>query len=110
MVSGFAADRIGTSVTVRFAAPTANRDASTPAATHRIDLYAVTMPASAPAPTVDQLAAAANVISSTQVRRDQDSTAPNTAKTGPGDSVTYTDAITLPADGGPFVRYYAAAG
>ena len=110
MVAGFAADRIGTSVTVRFAAPTANHDASTPPATQRIDLYAVTMPASAPAPTADQLVVTANVINSIQVRRDSDSTAPNAPRTGPGDSVTYTDAITLPAEGGPFVRYYAAAG
>lgn len=110
MVSGFAADRVGTSVTLRFAAPTANQDSTTPAATQRIDLYAVTMPASAPPPTVDQLAAATNVISTIQVRRDEDSTAANAPRTGPGDSVTYTDAVSLPADGGPFVRYYAAAG
>jgi len=110
MVSGFAAERVGTSVTLRFAAPTANLDASTPPATQRIDLYAVTMPASATAPTVDQLVLAGNVISTIPVRRDQDSTAANAPKTGPGDSVTYTDAVTVPADGGPFVRYYAAAG
>ena len=110
MVSGFAADRAGTSVTLRFAAPTANRDGSTPAATQRIDLYAMTMSASAPPPTVEQLLVAANVISAIPVRRDQDSTAADAPKTGPGDSVTFTDAISLPADGGPFVRYYAAAG
>ena len=110
MVSGFAADRLGTTVTVRFAAPAANQDGSTPAATQRIDLYALTMPASEPAPTVDQLVVATNVVSATQVRRDQNSEAPNAPKTGPGDSVTYTDAVGLPADGGSFVRYYAAAG
>lgn len=110
MVSGFAADRIGATVTVRFAAPTANRDASTPPATERIDLYALTMAASAPAPTVDQLAAAANVVSATRVRHGQDAERPDAPKTGPGDTVTYTDAVSVPADGGPFVRYYAAAG
>lgn len=110
MVSGFAADRIGTSVTVRFAAPTANQDASTPAATERIDLYAVTMPASAAPPTRDQLAIPANVVSAVKVRRNQDADAPDAPKTGPGDTVTYSDAVSVPADGGPFVRYYAAAG
>ncbi len=110
MVSGFAADRIATTVTVRFTAPTANQDASTPPATQRIDLYALTMAASAPAPTVDQLAAAANVVNAVQVRREQDADASNAPKTGPGDTVTYTDAVSVPADGGPFVRYYAAAG
>lgn len=110
MVSGFAADRIGTTVTVRFAAPTGNQDASTPAATQRIDLFAMTLAATAPAPTIDQLAAAGNVVSATQVRRSEDADVPDAPKTGPGDSVTYTDAVSLPAAGGPFVRYYAAAG
>jgi hypothetical protein len=110
MVSGFAADRTGTTVTVRFATPTANQDASTPAATQRVDLFALTMPASAPAPTADQLVTAANVVSATPVRRGQDADAPDAPKTGPGDSVTYIDKVSLPADGGPFVRYYAAAG
>lgn len=109
-VSGFAADRLGTTVTVRFAAPTANLDASTPSATQRIDLYALTMPASAPAPTIDQLLATTNVVNAVQVRRNQDADAPNAPKTGPGDTVTYSDAVSVPADGGPFVRYYAAAG
>ena len=71
---------------------------------------ALTTPASAPAPTIDQLVAAGNVVSAIQVRRDQDADAPDAPKTGPGDSVTYTDAVSLPADGGPYVRYYAAAG
>jgi hypothetical protein len=110
MVSGFAADRIGTTVTLRFAAPAANQDASTPAATQRIDLYALTSLASAPAPTIDQLVTPANVVRTIQVRRGQDAEAPDAPKTGPGDAVTYADAVSLPADGGPFVRYYAAAG
>jgi hypothetical protein len=110
MVSGFAADRIGTTVTIRFATPTANQDASTPSATQRIDLFALTMPASAPAPNIDQLVTADNVVSAVPVRRSQDGDEPNAPKTGPGDSVTYTDTVSLPADGGPFVRYYAAAG
>jgi len=109
VVSGFAADRIGTTVTVRFAAPTANQD-NTPSATERIDVYALTLAASAPAPPPEQLAAATNVVSAIAVRREKQAESPTAPKIGPGDSVTFTDAVSVPADGGPFVRYYAAAG
>jgi hypothetical protein len=76
MVSGFAADRIGTTVTLRFAAPTANQDASTPAATQRIDLYAFTAPGVGTAPTVDQLVTPANVVRAIQVAAWQDARRP----------------------------------
>lgn len=109
MVSAFAVERVGENVTVHFAAPTANQDGSTPSATERINLYALTLAAASPAPTVEQLAAAANVITAVRVPRKEDPEAPGAPPTGPGDPVKYIDAISLPPNGGPFVRYYAAA-
>jgi hypothetical protein len=96
-------------VTVHFAVPTTNQDPGTPSATDRVDLYALTLAASAPAPTVDQIAVAANVVKSVQVHRESGA-ANSTDAVEPGGAVTYTDTVSVPAEGGPYVRYYAAAG
>ena len=110
-VSAFNAERSGSTVTIRYLIPSQNQDGSTPAAAERIGLYALTLAASAPAPSVEQVVTAANVVNEVAVRRDADPVAPPDApKTGPGDSVAYTDTVSIPADGGPFVRYYAATG
>ena len=110
MVSGLAAERNGSAVTVRFTVPTASQDPGTPSATDRIEVYSVTLAASAPAPTADQIAVAVNIVKSVLVRREDETANPSAPKTDPGGAVTYMDTVNVPAEGGPFIRYYTAAG
>lgn len=109
-VTSFAAERVGGAVTLRFNVPAGNREPGTPSATERVDVYALTLAASAPAPSVEQLTVASNVVKAIPIRREGGAGQTDSPMAGPGEMVTYADTVSLPSDGGPFVRYYAAAG
>ena len=110
MVGELSANGTGTTVAIHFSAPAGNTDGTMPPAAERIDVYALTLLAAAPPPAIEQLAVASNVVTTVRVRPNE-AAAPSEAITaiGPGDPVTFTDRVSLPADGGPFVRYYAVA-
>jgi hypothetical protein len=110
-VSDLSIERDGSSVTVRFIVPADNMDGSTPPAVEKVDVFAVSVPATAPAPTTAQLAAAANLVTTIAIRSADapPAGAPPDARPAPGDVATFVDKLTGgPVDAAaPVVRYYS---
>jgi len=111
-VTEFNAERVADTVTLRFVIPDANLDKSTPPRIDAVEVYAVTQPASAPAPTPAQLAVPSYRIATLSVTRDDKTSAKGgaAARTKPGDHASIVDKIAETHSTTPVVRYYAAAG
>lgn len=113
-VSGFTAERVGLAVTLRFMVPGGNLDGSTPPAVERVEIYALTLPAGAPAPRAIQLLVPGNLAATVGVRAAAEAPAgaPPDPRPAAGQLASHVDAALR--DGanaeGPLVRYYAAAG
>jgi hypothetical protein len=109
-VAGLSLERIGDQVTLRFSIPDANLDHSTPVRVDAVEIFGLTQPAAAPAPTAAELAVAAYRIARIEVRSTDQSRAATDTRPAPGDAASYTDTQTTSASASPVVRYYAAAG
>ena len=110
-VSSFSLERVGDQVTLRFSVPDANLDRSTPVRVDAVEIYGLTQPATAPAPTAVELAVTAYRIARIEVRRADQSRAGTTdTRPAPGDAVSYADKQATSPSASPVVRYYAAAG
>ena len=106
-VPAFTAERIGDKVTLTFTVPNANLDGQTPPRVDAVEVFALTQPAGAPAPTAAELVVTAYRVARMEVRRPGQ--APSTTDSRPeqGQTVTYVDALTATQAG---VRYYGVAG
>ena len=121
-VSVFSIERDGAAITLRILVPDTNTDGSTPPAVDRIDIYAVTQAADAPAPGTTELIVPANIIGSIPIRpapkpekekkpKEGDAApqpkpdVPPDPRPAPGDLASYID-MTPPDDAS--VRYFAA--
>jgi hypothetical protein len=102
----FTAERIADKVTLTFTVPDANLDGMTPPRVDAVEVFAVTQPAAAPAPTAAELVVPAYRIARLEVRRPGQT--PSTTDTRPeqGQAVAYADSLGAAAG----VRYYAVAG
>jgi predicted small lipoprotein YifL len=110
-VGDFAAQRLDGSVTLTFTVPATNLDGSKPPVSDRVEVYAVSAAASAPAPTREQVFAPGNLATSILLRTDRTGASDAIAKIrpGPGDPAAYTEKLTPPTSGEALVRYYGAA-
>jgi hypothetical protein len=115
-VSDLSIERVGSSVTVRFTVPAGNMDGSTPPAVEKVDVFAVSLPATTPAPTAAQLLVEANLVSTVQIRsadaRPADAPpagAPPDARPAPGDVAMVVDKLTggLGDATAPVMRYFS---
>ena len=103
-VRDFAAERIGTTVTVRFTVPAANQDGSRPpAAIERVDLYAVALAAIGAGADRRPARGAGQRRRRRSRAADQDADATAAADDGRSGRQPrpYTDTVSLPADGAP---------
>jgi hypothetical protein len=110
-VTEFAVERSPAGVTLAFTVPAADTERLTPPRVDAIEVYAVTQPASAPAPRIAELAVPPYRIARIEVRRAEDP-AKDTSDTRPtpGAAATFVDTPPAPASATPVVRYYAVAG
>lgn len=110
-VSGWSAERAGMAVRLRFTIPGQNMDRSTPPAVDRVDIYALTRPADAPAPVAADLAVPANLVGTVVVRPlapDQPGASAD-PRPAAGDAALFVDAVrTADAADAGALRYYAA--
>jgi hypothetical protein len=111
-VSNLTIERAADEITLKFTVPSANRDGSQPPRIDGVEVYAVTQPASAPAPAEAELAVPSYRIAKIAVRRaEQPPATPPVTRPGPGDPAIYVDKPAAPAAGAaPMARYYAVAG
>ena len=106
-VPAFTAERIADKVTLTFTVPDANLDGLTPPRVDAVEVFAITQPAAAPAPTAAELVVPAYRVARMEVRRpDQTPTATDT-RLGQGQTVAHVDMLSATSSG---VRYYAVAG
>jgi hypothetical protein len=106
-VPAFTAERIGDKVTLTFIVPDANLDGSTPPRVDAVEVFAITQPAGAPAPTTAQLVVPSYRIARMEVRRPSQTPSPADSRLEQGHPAAYVD--TLP-QGTAGVRYYGVAG
>ena len=121
-IADLTADRADDRVEIRFTVPPANADGSTPSAIERVEVYGVSLAASAPAPTIQQVLAQKNLKARINVRRPpkeaEGATTPTPTPTPtppakpldplPGDPVVYRDPIAASERGASApIRYYA---
>lgn len=111
-VEEFTAARSAERVTLTFTIPAANLDRSTPPAVDRVEVYALTQPASAAPPTAAQLVLPPNVVLATPVTREDAAARPTPASSvkpaTPGGRIEHLETLTLPSPDGAMVRYYVA--
>lgn len=109
-IADFRAEVWGPSVFLHFTVPETNLDKSTPAAVNRIDLYALTQPASAVQPSIEQLATSANLLASFAIAHDIEPEEPSPKSTLKlGQLASHHETVSVPdAAQGPSVRYYLA--
>ena len=111
-VSGWAIEREGSAVRLRFAVPDANLDRSTPPAVDRVEIFALSQPAEAPPPSMADLAVPANLIATVSVRplepaRPARPDAPTDPRPAAGDVATFVDAVAIAGPGtAEMARYY----
>ena len=111
-VADLAADRLDDQITLRFTAPSANADGTTPVALDRIEIYALTLAAGDPAPTRAALLAPGNLLAAIPVRPAGGGVSPSGSGAGrpaPGERATYVDRLAAgAAAASDQLRYYAA--
>ena len=105
-VSTFTAERIGDQVTLTFAVPNANLDGMNPPRVDAVEVFAITQPGAAPAPTPTELVVQAYRVSRMEVLRPGQTRQSTDTRPEQGQTVTYVDTLTASAG----VRYYAVAG
>jgi hypothetical protein len=128
-IADVTANRSDDRVEIRFTVPPANADGTTPSVMERVEIYGVSLAASAPAPTIAQMVAPKNLKTRINIRRppkekEGDASAtpapsPTPSPTPPakpldplpGDPVIYRDPIAASEHGASApVRYYAVVG
>ncbi|HEX7780139.1 MAG TPA: fibronectin type III domain-containing protein, partial [Vicinamibacterales bacterium] len=91
------ARRVADRIELRFTVPATNSDGSTPPTVQRVEVYRLTLPAAAPAPTIAQVTASSNLKSTVEVRPPAEEGAPPPAKPdprpGPGEVATVVDKL-----------------
>ena len=117
---GLSAVRVeGRPITLSFVVPAANDDGSVPVDISSMRVFAVTMPASDPVPTVLDLIGGDLIVATIDVAVPQADTARQTtdtpqtppAQAAPGSTITWEDTTVVNATyPTPMVRYYAVAG
>jgi hypothetical protein len=109
-VSEWSIERDGAAVRLQFTVPDANLDRSSPPAVDRVEIFAVSRPADAPAPAQADLIVPANVIATVNVRSPEPAKpgAPPDPRPAAGEPASFVDAVTG-ATGSPTIRYYAVA-
>jgi hypothetical protein len=105
-VPAFAAERIADKVTLSFTVPNANLDGQTPPRVDAVEVFAITQPAGAPAPTAAELVVQAYRVARMDVRRPGQTPSNTDSRPEQGQSVSYVDTLTAAAG----VRYYAVTG
>jgi hypothetical protein len=121
-VTAWSAERDGVAVRLHVPVPDANIDGTKPPAVDRVDIYALTQPADAAAPSLTVLTAASNLVGTIVVRpsappkaAQKPNASPNATPTpdappdprpAPGDLTTFVDPVASAADAS--VRYYTA--
>jgi hypothetical protein len=108
-VSDLTAERIIGSVTLRFTVPNATVETTTPPRVDGVEVYAMSQPAAAPAPSAAQLAVPAYRVATIVVKRPNDKPVDKDPRPDPGDPASFVEDPPVPA-ASTIVRYYAVAG
>jgi hypothetical protein len=113
-VNDLTAERHDDRITLRFTVPPANTDGSTPVTIDRVELYAISTPQGATAPTPLQLVDSKNLVATIAVRPPDGpapaADAPPDTRLAPGAAASYVDQMKPDPAAPAAARHYAALG